>query len=82
MRVTPIPIFGAKCKRKPIKRDKLTSYDFVAHGRPLRGQKGSLRSPRGQLIASLVAEVKICSSVSYGIKTLPLILEIAQEFWP
>ena len=29
-----------------------------------------------------VAEVKICSSVSHGIKALPSILEIAQEFWP
>ena len=31
-------IFGAKCKWKPIKRDKSTSFDFVARGRPLRGQ--------------------------------------------
>ena len=39
MRVTPPPIFGAKCKWKPCKRDKSTSRDFVARGRPLRGQK-------------------------------------------
>ena len=38
MRVTPPPIFGAKCKWKTIKRDKSTSRDFVARGRPLRGQ--------------------------------------------
>ena len=38
MRVTPPPIFGAKCKWKPCKRDK-SSRDFVARGRPLRGQK-------------------------------------------
>ena len=38
MQVTPLPIFGAKCKWKPIKRDKSTSRDFVARGRPLRGQ--------------------------------------------
>ena len=37
-----------------------TSRDFVARGRPLRGEigrfaakKGSLRSPRGRLVASL-----------------------------
>ena len=28
-----------KCDRKPCKRDKSTSRDFVARGRPLRGQK-------------------------------------------
>ena len=28
--VTPLPIFGAKRKRKPFKRDKSTSRDFVA----------------------------------------------------
>ena len=39
MRVTPLPIFGAKCKCKPFKRDKSTYRDFVARGRPLRGQK-------------------------------------------
>ena len=39
MRVTPPSIFGAKCKWKPCKRDKSTSRDFIAHGRPLRGQK-------------------------------------------
>ena len=38
MQVTPLPIFGAKCKWKPIKRDKSTSRDFVARGRLLRGQ--------------------------------------------
>ena len=32
------PISGAKYKWKPIKRDKSTSRDFVARGRPLRGQ--------------------------------------------
>ena len=36
MRVKPLPIFGPKCKWKPIKRDKSTSRDFVARGRPLR----------------------------------------------
>ena len=35
MRVTPLPIFDAKCDRKPCKRDKSTSRDFVARGRPL-----------------------------------------------
>ena len=30
-----------------------TSRDFVARGRPLCGQKGSLSSPRGRLVASL-----------------------------
>ena len=39
MRVTPLPIFGAKCKWKLFKRDKSTSRDFVARGGPLRGQK-------------------------------------------
>ena len=38
MRVTPLPIFGAKCKCKPFKRDKSTSRDFVTRGRLLRGQ--------------------------------------------
>ena len=38
MRVTPLPIFGAKCKWKPIERDKSTSRDFVPGSRPLRGQ--------------------------------------------
>ena len=38
MRVTPLPIFGAKWEWKTIKRDKSTSRDFVARGRPLRGQ--------------------------------------------
>ena len=33
------PIFVAKCKWKPCKRDKSTSRDFVVRGRPLRGQK-------------------------------------------
>ena len=31
----------------------MTSRDFVALSRPIRGQKGSLRSPRGRLVASL-----------------------------
>ena len=39
MRVTPLTIFGAKCKWKPLKQDKSTSRDFIARGRPLRGQK-------------------------------------------
>ena len=39
MRVTPVPTFGAKCKWEPFKRDKSTSRDFVARGRPLCGQK-------------------------------------------
>ena len=39
MRVTPPPIFGAKCKWKPCKRDKSASRDFIARGRPLRCQK-------------------------------------------
>ena len=38
MRVTPLPIFGAKCKWKPFKRDKSPSRDFVARGRSLHGQ--------------------------------------------
>ena len=38
MRVMPLPILGAKCKWKPVKRDKSTSRDFVACGRRLRGQ--------------------------------------------
>ena len=33
-----LPIFGAKWKWKPTKRDKSTSSDFVARGRPLRGK--------------------------------------------
>ena len=37
---------------------RTTSRDFVAGGRPLRGQKGSLRSPRGRLVASLWWELK------------------------
>lgn len=38
MRVMPLPILGAKCKWKPVKRDKSTSRDFIACGRRLRGQ--------------------------------------------
>ena len=38
MRVTAIPIFGAKCKWQSIKRDRSTSPDFVARGRALRDQ--------------------------------------------
>ena len=48
--------WGEKCKWQPIKRDKSTSRDFVA-----RGQKGSLRSPRGRLVASLICSVSLQS---------------------
>ena len=53
MRVTPLPIFGAKCKWQSIKRDKSTSRDFVARVGRFAAKQGSLRSPRGRLVASL-----------------------------
>ena len=37
--VTPLPIFGAKRKRKPFKRDKSTSRDFVARSAASRPNK-------------------------------------------
>ena len=46
MRVTPLTIFGSKCKWKPIKRDKSTSRDFVARQfSRFPAKQGSLRSP-------------------------------------
>ena len=47
------PHFWREMQMEPIKRDKSTSRDFVARGRPLRAKQGSLRSPRGRLVASL-----------------------------
>ena len=65
MRVTPLTIFGAKCKWKPLKQDKSTSRDFIARGRPLRGQKRlRLRSPRGRLVASLTSSWFLSSLIS------------------
>ena len=70
-RVTPLPIFGAKCKWKPIKRDKSTSRDFVARGRPLRGQtrlapltKRSTCSKSIKLTAQLIRAHTCCDTVS------------------
>ena len=48
MRVTPLPIFGAKCKWKPCKRDKSTSRDFVARGRPLHGELAASRPKKAR----------------------------------
>ena len=52
MRVTPLPIFGAKCGNRSSETSRPLATSSLAVGR-FAAKQGSLRSPRGRLVASL-----------------------------